>query len=433
MKVSVSSKYCEKFLENGELDSFIKKAEAGYAKVLDGTGEGNDFLGWRDLPSSFPMDEIRKIEETADYLKKAADVLVVIGIGGSYLGSLAAISALNKFKSPDGMEIIFAGNNMCSSWYEEIFEKCRNKEVAVNVISKSGSTTETAIAFRLFRNYMESRYGAKASQRIIMTTGANGTLRNIAQKEGYVTFPVPEDVGGRYSVLSHVGLLPIACAGIDIRELLNGAKQAQKDFLVKENNQAVKYAALRNAFYNKGKVNEITVTNRENMKLISAWMQQLFAESEGKDEKGILPVPAFFTSDLHSVGQYIQNGLRNMFETVIEIKEDISISIPDFSGDGFPFLDGKTVGEINEKALTASVIAHEDGGVPVIRIYLGEMSPYALGYAFYFFESACAVSAYTLGVNPFNQPSVEEYKKNMFALLGKEGYEELGEKLKSRI
>lgn len=433
MKVNVSSKHCERFLENGELDSFIKKAQKGYELVLNGKGEGNDFLGWRDLPSSFPQEEIEKIEKTASLLKKMADVLIVIGIGGSYLGSLAAISALKKFKSPDGMEVLFAGNNMCSSWYEEIFDKCRDKEVAVNVISKSGSTTETAIAFRIFRNYMESRYGEKASERIVMTTGAKGTLRDIAEKEGYVTFPVPEDVGGRYSVLSHVGLLPIACAGISIRELLEGAKEAQKDFLVKEDNQAVKYAALRNAFYNKGKINEITVTNRENMKLISSWFQQLFAESEGKDEKGILPVPAFFTSDLHSVGQYIQNGSRSMFETVIEIKEDINIPIPDFKGDGFLFLDGKTIGEINEKALTASIIAHEDGGVPVIRIYLGKMDPHTLGYAFYFFESACAVSAYTLGVNPFDQPSVEEYKKNMFALLGKEGYESLAEKLKSRL
>ena len=433
MKISVNSRHCERFLENGELDSYIKRAKAGYELTLNGEGPGNDFLGWRDLPASFPEEEIKKIEETAEKIKKMADILVVIGIGGSYLGSLAAINVIEDMYKKDGIEVVFAGNNMCSSWYKKILSQCEGKEVAVNVISKSGSTTETAIAFRIFRTYMEKRYGRDASKRIIMTTGAKGTLRDIAEKEGYETYPVPEDVGGRYSVLSHVGLLPIACAGIDIRELLGGAKEAQKDFLVKENNEAIKYAALRNAFYDKGKVNEIVVTNRDNMKLLSGWFQQLFAESEGKDEKGILPVPAFFTSDLHSVGQYIQNGTRDMFETVLEIKENVNIDIPTIEGDGFPFLDGKTIGEINEKALTASVIAHEDGGVPVIRINLGEMTPSALGYAFYFFEASCAVSAYTLGVNPFNQPSVEEYKKNMFALLGKPGYEDLAEKLKTRL
>ena len=433
MKISVNSRHCERFLEKGELDSYIKKAEAGYELTLNGEGPGNDFLGWRALPASFPEEEIKKIEETAEKIKKMADVLVVIGIGGSYLGSLAAINVIEDMYKKDGIEVVFAGNNMCSSWYKKILSQCEGKEVAVNVISKSGSTTETAIAFRIFRTYMEKRYGKDASRRIIMTTGAKGTLRDIAEKEGYETYPVPEDVGGRYSVLSHVGLLPIACAGINIRELLGGAKEAQKDFLVKENNEAIKYAALRNAFYDKGKVNEIVVTNRDNMKLLSGWFQQLFAESEGKDEKGILPVPAFFTSDLHSVGQYIQNGLRDMFETVIEIKENVKIDIPTIEGDGFPFLDQKTVGEINEKALTASVIAHEDGGVPVIRLNLGEMKPAGLGYAFYFFEASCAVSAYTLGVNPFNQPSVEEYKKNMFALLGKPGYEDLAEKLKTRL
>lgn len=409
------------------------------------TGAGNDFLGWVSLPTDYDKEEFVRIKKAAEYIKNNADILVVIGIGGSYLGARAVIEALtspnyNSIKK-DTPDIYFIGNSISSSMLTELVSICEGKDICVNVISKSGTTTEPAIAFRVFRDLVYNKYSKEeAAKRIFATTDkAKGTLKMLADKEGYESFVVPDDVGGRFSVLTAVGLLPIAAAGIDIDKLMAGAKLAQ-DSLCSEDineNPVLKYAAVRNAFYQKGKKLECFVSYEPCMTMFNEWLKQLFAESEGKDGKGLYPVSCIFSTDLHSVGQFIQeSGAPLMFETVINFKKphyDFLITEQEGDLDGLNFLAGKSMSFVNEKARQGTLLAHTDGGVGNLVIECDAITPEEIGYLIYFFEKTCAVSGYILGVNPFNQPGVESYKKNMFALLGKPGYEKEKESLEKRL
>lgn len=429
--------------EVGYLGPFIKSA----AELLHNkTGAGHEFTGWVELPSQIDSEELSRIKMAADRIKKESDILVVVGIGGSYLGARAVIDSLShsfsallgeKRKNP---LIVYAGNNISGKYLKELFEVLEGKEVSINVISKSGTTTEPAVAFRAIKKYMEERYGkAGAKTRIYATTDkARGALKTLADAEGYESFVIPDDVGGRYSVLTPVGLLPIAVAGIDINELLRGAKEAVSLFSETdlEKNPCYTYAAVRNALYNKGKQTEILVNYEPSMHFFAEWWKQLFGESEGKDHKGIFPAAVDFSTDLHSMGQYIQDGLRNIFETVIHIQStgvDLAIEKDEEDLDGLNFLTGKMLSEVNQKAFEGTLLAHVDGGTPNIIVDIPELTPYYMGQLIYFFEKACGVSGYLLGVNPFDQPGVEAYKKNMFALLGKPGYEALAEELNKRF
>ncbi len=444
MTLSLNEKYLEGYVSREDLAGIEKDVKSAYETLLAGNGAGADFLGWVDLPVNYDKDEFERIQSAAKRIQASCDILVVLGIGGSYLGARAAIefvkspyyNALAK-NTPD---IYFAGNNISTTALTELLSICEGKDLCVNVISKSGTTTETAVAFRVFKELLVSKYGEEGARtRIFATTDKKkGTLKEYSDKKGFETFTVPDNVGGRYSVLTAVGLLPIAVAGIDITELMNGAAAARRDFSDKTlaGNPALRYAAIRNILYRKGKTTEIMVGYEPYMLMLNEWWKQLYGESEGKDNKGIFPASVIFSTDLHSLGQYIQQGQRNLFETVVSVDNcgaEFVIPSEEQNIDGLNFLAGKTLDYVNKQAMTATLMAHYDGGVPNILITLADRTPDSLGYLFYFFELSCAVSGYTLGVNPFNQPGVESYKKNMFALLGKPGYEEMREQLKNRL
>lgn len=444
-EIKLINKYAEKFLSEKEINDAAPKGVEALKTLHGKTGAGNDFLGWLTLPTDYDKEEFVRIKKAAEYIKKNADILVVIGIGGSYLGARAVIEAL---KSPnynalakDTPQIYFIGNTISPSMLNELLEICEDKDICVNVISKSGTTTEPAIAFRVFRELVYKKYSAEeAAKRIFCTTDkSKGTLKNLADEEGYESFVVPDDVGGRYSVLTAVGLLPIACAGIDIDALMNGAQLAQNSFNSENiaENDVLKYAVIRNCFYNMGKRLECFICYEPCMTMFNEWLKQLFAESEGKDGKGLYPVSCIFSTDLHSVGQYIQeSGSNLMFETCIKFNNpasDFTIQSEDGNIDGLNFLAGKTMSYVNEKAREGTLLAHTEGGVANLVLEANGITAENIGYMIYFFEKTCAVSCYMLGVNPFNQPGVESYKKNMFALLGKPSYESEKERLEKEL
>lgn len=445
MSLKFNSKYSESIVSPADIEAIAPKAVKAMDTLMSKTGEGNDFLGWIDLPTNYDKEEFDRIKKSAEYIKKNADVLIVIGIGGSYLGARAVIEAVKSYNynllAKDTPQIYFIGNSISPSSLNEIVSLCDGKDVCVNVISKSGTTTEPAIAFRVFRELVNSRYSKEeAAKRIFCTTDANkGTLKELADKEGYETFVVPDDVGGRFSVLTAVGLLPIAVAGIDIDELMLGARNAQNELCDTyiEKNAALKYAAVRNCFYNKGKKMECFVSYEPNMTMFNEWLKQLFGESEGKDGKGLFPVSCVFSTDLHSLGQYIQeSGADKMFETVVKFNNclnDYVIDEQEGNIDGLNFLAGEKMSVVNDKARLGTLLAHTEGGVGNLIIEADKLGAEEIGYLIYFFEKACAISGYILGVNPFNQPGVESYKKNMFALLGKPGYESEKEKLEKQL
>lgn len=443
MALKLNTKYLASFVGEDELTG-IAPAVNAYAKVLhDKTGLGNDFLGWLTLPTDYDKEEFARIQAAAKKIQSNSDILIVIGIGGSYLGARAAIEFLQSTfynnKKKDTPDIYYVGNNINPSYLQEVLAICEGKDISVNVISKSGTTTEPALAFRVFKKLVEEKYGKEgAKDRIFATTDkAKGTLKNLSDTEGYETFVVPDDVGGRYSVLTAVGLLPIAVAGCDIQALMDGAAQAQKDYMADfENNDCYKYAALRNILYRKGKSVEMLVSYDPNFVMMSEWYKQLFGESEGKDNKGIYPAAGVFSTDLHSMGQYIQEGSRILFETVVDIKkpkQDFFLEPDAENLDGLNFLTNQNMSVVNRKALEGVILAHTEGGVPNMILELDDTSEKSLGYLIYFFEKACAISGYLLGVNPFNQPGVESYKKNMFALLGKPGYEDRKAELEAKL
>ncbi len=440
MALKLNDKYLKKFINDNEYSSIRSQVETADKMLREGTGAGNAFLGWLDLPVNYDKEEFARIKEAAKRIQRDCDAFIVIGIGGSYLGAKAAIDFLagmnNGVKAP---EIYYAGCNISASYLNELISVCENKDVCINVISKSGTTTEPAVAFRILRALLEKKYGAEeARKRIYVTTDkARGTLKSFATQQGYETFVVPDDVGGRFSVLTAVGLLPIAAAGIDIDALMNGARDAREAYSDSDidKNDAYKYAAIRNILYRKGKSVELLVGYEPFTATVAEWWKQLYGESEGKDGKGIFPASVIFSTDLHSLGQYIQEGQRILFETVVSINDThTSLEIPydEANIDGLNFLAGKNIDEIKAVAMKATQLAHVDGGVPNIHIELADRSAYSLGYLIYFFEIACAISGYMLGVNPFDQPGVEAYKKNMFAMLGKPGYEELKAELDKR-
>ncbi len=439
--------YSKTGVQEHEVAYFSKQVEVAHEMLHEKTGAGNDFLGWIDLPVNYDKDEFARIQDAAKRIQQSSDVLIVIGIGGSYLGARACIEALShsfynslskdQRKTP---AVYFAGNNISGTYLKQLLDVCEGKEVSVNVISKSGTTTEPAIAFRVFKKYMEERYGKEeAKKRIFATTDSEkGALLTLAKEEGYETFVIPDDVGGRFSVLTAVGLLPIAVAGISIEELMAGAAAGREEYSVKElaNNTCYQYAAVRNALLRKNKNVEIIVNYEPALQYFGEWWKQLYGESEGKDNKGIYPSSANFSTDLHSLGQYIQEGQRFLFETVINVAkpaQDVAIEEEAVDLDGLNYLAGETMDFINKKAYEGTLLAHVDGGVPNMVVTIEALTPFNLGKLIYFFEKACGISGYLLGVNPFDQPGVEAYKKNMFALLGKAGYEELKAELVKRI
>ena len=444
MAVKLNSSYVDSFIDASALDGIRTEIEAAHDALNNGTGKGNDFLGWLTLPENYDKDEFAEIKKAAAKIQKDSDVLVVIGIGGSYLGARAAIEFIKSqnynLLRKDVPEIYFAGNTISSDSINELVEIIGDRDFSVNIISKSGTTTEPAVAFRIFREMLEAKYGKDgASQRIYATTDrAKGTLKSLSDMEGYKTFVVPDDVGGRYSVLTAVGLLPIAAAGIDIDAIMKGAYDAMLACSEKDicKNDCYKYAAYRNLLYRNGKKVEMMVSYEPAYTMMNEWFKQLFGESEGKDGKGIFPASAIFSTDLHSMGQYIQQGERQLFETVVVFdkpKTEVQIKEEEANFDGLNFLAGKTLSYVNRKAFEGTVLAHTDGDVPNIVLEAEKMDEYNLGYLIYFLEKACAVSGYVLGVNPFDQPGVESYKKNMFALLGKPGYEDRKAELEARL
>ena len=435
MSTKLTDKYLNGFVGADEFKGIEAQVKNAHKALHDGTGLGNDFIGWVDLPTNYDKEEFARIKKAAEKIKNDTDVFVVIGIDGSYLGARAAIEFLTSPNynalCKDTPQIYFTGNSISSDALSDIIELCEGKDVSINMISKSGTTTEPAIAFRVFRDLLEKKYGKEgAKERIYCTTDkARGTLKQLADKEGYETFVVPDDVGGRYSVLTAVGLLPIAVAGADIDALMAGAKKAQDEFNNDDlySNDCYKYAAIRNILYNKGKVIEILVSYEPAAQMFAEWWKQLYGESEGKDQKSLYPASVIFSTDLHSLGQYIQEGMRTMFETVLDFKTSAdTVVVPNDPNniDGLNFLSGKELHDVNRTAMTATLLAHNDGGVPNIVHEVEKSDAYHFGSLVYFFEFACAVSGYMLGVNPFDQPGVEAYKKNMYALLGKPGYED---------
>lgn len=443
MSVKLNDSFTRGFVKESELEYIAPQAEAALSLLKSKKGPGSDFVGWVDLPVSYDRDEYARVKDAALRIRSMCSVFVVIGIGGSYLGARAAIEFVksNNYNAlaKNTPKIYFAGNTISPSALAELLEICRDEDVCVNVISKSGTTTEPAVAFRIFRGFLEEKYGIEgAKKRIFVTTDrARGTLKAFADRAGYETFVVPDDIGGRFSVLTSVGLLPIAVAGIDIDAMMSGAATSRDAFLREgSDNDCLRYASLRNILYRKGKTTEILVGYEPSLALFAEWWKQLYGESEGKDGKGIYPSSVMFSTDLHSLGQYIQDGLRNIFETVLDIKTPAAtVTVPHDPDniDGLNFLSGRTLGDINRTAMMGTLIAHADGGVPNIVIEANDTSAGSFGELVYFFELACAVSGYMLGVNPFDQPGVEAYKKNMFALLGKPGYEELRDTLQKRL
>ena len=446
-KLNFNYQFAKNFFNENELRQIKPYVELANEVLTSKSGAGSDFLGWVDLPENYDKDEFARIKKAAEKIKNDSEVLIVIGIGGSYLGAKAAIEFLShsfynnlpkdKRKTP---EIYFAGTNMSGVYLQHLIEVVGDRDFSVNVISKSGTTTEPAIAFRVFKKMLEEKYGKEeAAKRIYATTDKErGALKTLATAEGYETFVVPDNVGGRFSVLTAVGLLPIAAAGINIDDLMAGAKDAMNDFANKnmDENQALQYAAVRNILHRKGKHLELMVNYEPRVHYLAEWWKQLFGESEGKDGKGLYPTSADFSADLHSLGQYIQEGQRLFFETVVSIgKPEVEFVIENDKDnlDGLNFIAGKTLDYVNKKATDGVILAHIDGNVPNLGVNIPEATPYHLGYTFYFFEKACGVSGYLLGVNPFDQPGVEAYKKNMFALLGKPGYEEAGKELEKKL
>lgn len=443
MSLKLNAKYLSSFVKAEELDGMKAQVETAVKTLHEKTGQGNDFLGWLDLPTNYDKEEFERIKNAAAKIQKNSDVLIVIGIGGSYLGARAAIEFLkspfyNNLKK-DTPDIYFVGNNINPTYLNEVISICEGRDFSVNVISKSGTTTEPALAFRVFRKLVEEKYGKEgAKDRVFCTTDkARGTLKNLADTEGYETFVIPDDVGGRFSVLTAVGLLPIAVAGCDVDKLMEGARTAQNDYMADfDNNDCYKYAALRNILNRKGKSVELLVSYDPSFMMMSEWYKQLFGESEGKDNKGLFPSAVTFSTDLHSMGQFIQEGSRVMFETVVDIKKpkkDFFLEDDAENLDGLNFLTNQNMSVVNRKAFEGTVLAHTEGGVPNIVLELADTTEFSLGYLIYFFEKACAVSGYVLGVNPFNQPGVESYKSNMFALLGKPGYESAREALEAKL
>ncbi len=442
MSVKLNTRYLVGFVDNNDVNDIAPEVKSAVELLDSRKGPGNDFLGWLDLPVNYDKEEFERIKKAAQKIRNDSDVLVVIGIGGSYLGARAAIEFCksqnrNLLEKP---QIIFAGNTLSSAALTETIKLCEGKDFSVNVISKSGTTTEPTIAFRVFKDLLEKKYGKEeAAKRIYSTTDkARGTLKELSDREGYETFVIPDDVGGRYSVLTAVGLLPIAVAGIDIDKMMQGAADARTAYSGGDiiTNDCYKYAAMRNILYRKGKTVEMMISYEPDYFMMNEWFKQLYGESEGKENKGIFPSSAIFSTDLHSLGQYVQEGRRIMFETVVTFnkpKAELTIALDPENGDGFNFVAGETVDYVNKKAFLGTVLAHTDGGVPNMALEIDEMNEYNFGYLVYFLEKACAVSGYILGINPFDQPGVESYKKNMFALLGKPGYEEHKKALEARI
>jgi len=443
MVFNISERFTGDLISEQAILEMEEIAEKAFHEVALKTGQGSDFLGWVNLPVDYDKEEFERIKATAAKIRKNCDIFVVLGIGGSYLGARAAIefvsSPQHNLIKKDGPAIYFAGNNISTSALKELLSICEGKDICINVISKSGTTTETALAFRVFRKLLVDKYGKEgAKDRIFATTDkARGTLKKSATEEGYETFVIPDDVGGRFSVLTAVGLLPIAVAGISIDEMMQGAANARAAFGKPDlkQNLALRYAAIRNILYKKGKQVETLVGYEPYVQMFCEWWKQLFGESEGKELKGILPHSVVYTTDLHSLGQYVQEGQRVIFETVLKIHDNQTFIIPEDkdANDGLDFLSGKSMAEVNETAMLGTLFAHRDGNVPNLLLEVSERSAFSFGYLVYFFELSCAYSGYMLGINPFNQPGVEFYKKNMFALLGKPGYEELREELLQKM
>lgn len=435
------------FVNEYELGYMQSQVSAAHDLLRNGTGAGSDYIGWVDLPTNYDKEEFARIKAAAKKIQSDSEVLVVIGIGGSYLGARAAIDFLNNTfynlmtdENRKAPQIFFAGNSISSTYLADLIEVIGDKDFSVNVISKSGTTTEPAIAFRVFKERLIAKYGVEeANKRIYATTDkAKGAVKVEANAAGWETFVIPDDVGGRYSVLTAVGLLPIAASGADIDALMQGAADASKEYASDklEENEAYQYAAMRNILYRKGKVTELLINYEPTMQYFSEWWKQLFGESEGKDQKGIYPSSANFSTDLHSLGQYIQEGRRNIFETVVKVdkpRKNIDIPVDEKDLDGLGYLQGKDVDFVNTKAYEGVLLAHTDGDVPNLLVTIPEMDAYTLGYTMYFFEIACGISGYLNGINPFDQPGVEAYKKNMFALLGKPGFEDLAKELNARL
>ena len=432
------------FVHENELSEMQVMVNAANTELREGTGAGNDFRGWLDLPVDYDKDEFARIKKAAKKIQSDSEVLICIGIGGSYLGAQAAIEFLNSNfygkADSDMPTVVFCGNSLSGSYLYDLIEWLGDKDFSINVISKSGTTTEPSVAFRIFKDKLIKKYGKEeAAKRIYATTDRQkGALKTEADAEGYEEFVVPDDIGGRYSVLTAVGLLPIAAAGADIDELMKGAADARADYTDTDLSKATpyQYAALRNILYRKGYTTEIVENYEPSLRMFGEWCKQLMGESEGKDNKGIWPSSANFTTDLHSLGQYIQEGLRNLFETVIRVenpRHDVKIPGDEKNLDQLNFLEGKSLNYVNDRAYEGVVLAHTDGGVPVMTVNIPDQSAHTLGYMIYFFELAIAISGYLNGINPFNQPGVEEYKRNMFGLLNKPGYEDLHDDLTKRL
>ena len=442
MSVKYNGKHLAKFIRPEEYDTIFPQVELAHQQLESRSGAGNDFLGWLDLPVNYDKEEFTRIKEAAKKIREDSDVLLVAGIGGSYLGARAVIEAVKGLyhnDTEDGLKIYFCGNTISPTYLNDIIKVTKGKRFSINVISKSGTTTETALAFRVLRKLLEDSVGPEeANKRIYATTDrAKGTLKQLADAQGWPTFVVPDDVGGRYSVLTAVGLLPIACAGIDIDALMKGAADAREAYSVcSKDNDAYRYAMTRNILYRKGKVVETLAAFEPDFTMMNEWYKQLFGESEGKDQKGLMPTSCIFSTDLHSMGQFLQDGSRMMFETYVDIKntrEDFYIEPLEGNFDGLNFLADQNMSVVNRKAMEGTILAHNDGGVPIGVIEVDSLDAYNVGYLIYFFWKACAVSGYLLSVNPFDQPGVESYKKNMFALLGKPGYEDRKAELEAKL
>ena len=442
MSVKYNGKHLAKFIRPEEYDTIFPQVELAHQQLESRSGAGNDFLGWLDLPVNYDKEEFARIKEAAKKIREDSDVLLVAGIGGSYLGARAVVEAVKGLyhnDTEDGLKIYFCGNTISPTYLNDIIKVTKGKRFSINVISKSGTTTETALAFRVLRKLLEDSVGSEeANKRIYATTDrTKGTLKQLADAQGWPTFVVPDDVGGRYSVLTAVGLLPIACAGIDIDALMKGAADAREAYSVcSKDNDAYRYAMTRNILYRKGKVVETLVAFEPDFTMMNEWYKQLFGESEGKDQKGLMPTSCIFSTDLHSMGQFLQDGSRTMFETYVDIKntrEDFYIEPLEGNFDGLNFLADQNMSVVNRKAMEGTILAHNDGGVPIGVIEVDSLDAYNVGYLIYFFWKACAVSGYLLSVNPFDQPGVESYKKNMFALLGKPGYEDRKAELEAKL
>ena len=442
MSVKYNGKHLAKFIRPEEYDTIFPQVELAHQQLESRSGAGNDFLGWLDLPVNYDKEEFARIKEAAKKIREDSDVLLVAGIGGSYLGARAVVEAVKGLyhnDTEDGLKIYFCGNTISPTYLNDIIKVTKGKRFSINVISKSGTTTETALAFRVLRKLLEDSVGPEeANKRIYATTDrAKGTLKQLADAQGWPTFVVPDDVGGRYSVLTAVGLLPITCAGIDIDALMKGAADAREVYSVcSKDNDAYRYAMTRNILYRKGKVVETLAAFEPDFTMMNEWYKQLFGESEGKDQKGLMPTSCIFSTDLHSMGQFLQDGSRTMFETYVDIKntrEDFYIEPLEGNFDGLNFLADQNMSVVNRKAMEGTILAHNDGGVPIGVIEVDSLDAYNVGYLIYFFWKACAVSGYLLSVNPFDQPGVESYKKNMFALLGKPGYEDRKAELEAKL